>query len=563
MADNMQKPSNAVAELGATGLKRFGGYIYEEWLPDLKGIRATRVYREMGDNDSTIRAMLFAVEMLIRNVKWSFEAFSPSRDDQWGADFCTSCLEDMDQPWSETLAEILSFLRYGWSYHEVVYKYRRGESDDPMQRSKHTDGYLGWRKMPLRSQDSLLRWEFDDAGDLIAMEQIAPPTYRLVKLPVTKCLLFRATTHKANPQGDSILRGAYRSWYMKKHIENIEAIGVERDLAGMPIFWVPPHLLAPDASDEDKKALAEYKRIVTQIKRDEQEGVVMPLGYDENGNKTYDFSLLSATGRRQFDTSGIIRRYDQNMAMTILADFILIGHEKVGSFALNASKQSLFSQAIGAWCGMIADVINRVEIPRLFRLNGFPTDRLPKLMYEEVETVDLEQISQLVTSMAGAGAQLFPDDQLENHLRRQAGWPQRVSPDQAAAGRDLVLPPSKGMDPMIDPPPPMAAPEIQNNPLPGYNGSTYAGGQQRNDEPATQAGLPVRQGQGQPADPGLLDRSQTPRQLDEPPPASAGAKVDQSASLSSKLDRTPPGAPLSGRDSLLRGKPVKKGRGKK
>lgn len=497
MADNMQQPTSVAAELGATGLKRFGGYIYEEFLPELKGIRAIRAYREMGDNDSTVRAMLFAVEMLIRNITWDIEPYSTDPDDQMLSDFVKSCLDDMEQPWAETLAEILSFLRYGWSYHEVVYKYRRGYSTDLTQNSKHNDGLLGWRKMPIRSQDSLLRWEFDDVGDLIAMEQIAPPTYKLIKLPVTKCLLFRATTHKGNPQGDSILRGAYRSWYMKKHIENIEAIGVERDLAGLPIFWLPPHLLSDDASDDDKAVVEKYKKMVTNLKRDEQEGMLMPLAFDENNNKLYDFTLLSSGSRRQFDTNGIIRRYDQNMAMTILADWILIGHEKVGSFALNSSKQSMFATAIGAWCGMIADVMNRVEIPRLLRINGFMADRAPKMVHEEVDNVNLEQLAALITALQGAGAPLFPDDQLESHIRRIAGLPIKVSPDQMRSpGSIAAKPPSTGQEPLLEPPAAVANPGMRAH--------------------------------GDTADPGSMDHGQ-------------GGDPGM-------LDRRPPGVPVGGRD---------------
>jgi hypothetical protein len=34
---------------------------------------------------------------------------------------------------------------------------------------------------------------------------------------------------------------------MKTRIENIEGIGIERDLAGLPVAWVPPDYMAPEA----------------------------------------------------------------------------------------------------------------------------------------------------------------------------------------------------------------------------------------------------------------------------------------------------------------------------
>lgn len=35
-------------------------------------------------------------------------------------------MNDMQDTWSDTISEILSFLTYGWSYHEIVYKVRAG-----------------------------------------------------------------------------------------------------------------------------------------------------------------------------------------------------------------------------------------------------------------------------------------------------------------------------------------------------------------------------------------------------------------------------------------------------
>ena len=56
----------------------------------------------------------------------------------------------------------------------------------------------------------------------------------------------------------------------------------------------------------------------------------------------------SASSRylRNFDTSAIIERYNNNMAMSVLADFIVLGHNnRYGSFALAGSKTHMFGSA--------------------------------------------------------------------------------------------------------------------------------------------------------------------------------------------------------------------------
>ena len=416
-------PTLDLRELGLTGLERFGGWVYEEFLPELQGQRAVQVYQEMSSNDPVIGAVLHAIEMLIRQVEWRVEPGGRSLEDMQAAHFLETCLEDMETTWEETIAEILSMLVYGWSYHEILYKVRHGQSRDPVYNSRYSDGRIGWRGFPIRAQSSLWQWQFDENGRILGMVQMAPPDYKLRVIPMEKALLFRTTSHKNNPEGRSVLRSAFRPWYFKKHIETIEGIGIERDLAGLPIAWVPPELLSPNASPEDRQVLESIKRIVTNVRRDEQEGIVFPLVYDENGNKVYDFGLLSTGGTRQFNTDAVIARYDQRIAMTVLADFILLGHEQVGSFSLASSKTHLFSVALGTWLNVIAAQFNRIAIPRLFALNSFRLEKLPKLVPGDIEVPNLTELGDYITKLAGAGMDLFPDDKLEEYLRKVANLP--------------------------------------------------------------------------------------------------------------------------------------------
>src|SRR5690606_7481841 len=393
----------AFVEVGATGLRRAGGYVREEFLPELSGQQGRRVIREMAWNDPIVAGVLFAIEMLIRRVSWRVRPASSARDDQLAAQFVEECRTDMSSSWADLIAEILSMLPYGWAYHEIVYKRRGGDSRDPKQHSRFDDGLIGWRKVPIRAQDTLLRWEFDDEGGIQGMYQVAEPDYRIRYLPIAKSLLFRTGTYKNNSEGVSLLRRAYRPWYFKKRIEEIEAIGIERDLAGMPVAWVPPEVLRGD-SDEMKQALETYKEIVTNLKRDEQEGVVMPAVYDEHGNKLYDLTLLTSGGRRQFDTSAVVARYDQRIAMVVLADFILLGHEKIGTQALSVTKAQLFATALQAWVDSIAEVFNRHAIPRLLHLNPrFRVRQLPQLEPGEVEAIDMRELAEVIRQLTGAG----------------------------------------------------------------------------------------------------------------------------------------------------------------
>ena len=93
--------------------------------------------------------------------------------------------------------------------------------DSPKTNSKYDDGLIGWRKLPIRSQDSLYQWEYDDEDNLIGMTQMPPPNFGLYTIPLEKAIHFRTRSRKGNPEGRSILRNAYRSWYFKKGIQAV------------------------------------------------------------------------------------------------------------------------------------------------------------------------------------------------------------------------------------------------------------------------------------------------------------------------------------------------------
>ena len=426
------KPSSTdFMEVGSSGLHQNGGIVAEDFLRQLQGKQKYANFREMADNDPVVGGYLNGIEMIVRSVDWSVKPVDPQDERAVAeAEFVSSCLTDMSTSWDDTLASILTFLVYGFSYHEIVYKYRKGYTNDAKTQSKYSDGRVGWRKLPIRSQDTVQKWEFDQNGGIRGMYQLdtSAPDKGLVYLPIEKCLLFRTTTKLNNPEGRSILRNAFVPWYYKRRIQEIEAIGIERDLAGMPVAYVPPQLLSNNATSEERSALEAIKQIVRNIKRDEQEGIVFPLAYDPDTKlPAYDLKLLSTGGRRQFDTNEIVTRYDQRIAMTVLADFMLLGHEGVGTQALSVSKIELFMTSLVAYLSQIAEVFNQFAIPRLMRLNGVSEELSPTLTYTPPKNIDLDGIAKYITALAQAGAPLFPDQDLENYLRGLAGLPEGQS----------------------------------------------------------------------------------------------------------------------------------------
>lgn len=430
------------SEVGGTGLNEAGGYVTEEWLPELSGKRGLRKYREMSDNDPVIGAMLFAFGKLIEQVEWNVQRADDTPAAEEAAAFVESLQDDMEHPWQDFIAEVCSMFEYGHAPFEIVYKYRRGRRRLDGTTSQHDDGKVGLHKIALRGQESIDRWLIDKTGSIMGVVQ--QPLHKPVAvIPSNKLLLFRTTARKNNPEGRSLLRNCYRPWVMKKKIEEIEGIGVERDLAGYPVVRVPGSLLTLDADENEKRLAQHYRTMAQNIRRDKNEGLVIPSDRDENGNPFFEVELLSTGSSRQFDTTAIIDRYDRRIATTLLADFIFLGQDAVGSFALSSDKTALFSTALGTFLERIQAVLNRDLLPRIWHLNGMDPKIMPTFQHGDVEKPDLGQLGEFIRALSGAGAPLFPDRELENHLRDAAGWPQ--APEESEDERDpLPMPGTPG-----------------------------------------------------------------------------------------------------------------------
>lgn len=420
--------TDVFGEVGTTGLRHYGGYVVEEWLAELSGKRGAWAFREMADNDPIVGSFLFAIEMLARGVECTVE---PGESDE-DALFIEQCMDDMSHTWPDFIAEVMSMLPYGWDWHELVYKRRLGpepkgtdEDGNPLPVSKYDDGRIGWRKIPTRAQETLEHWEFAEDGGLDGMTQVAYDGVRRT-IAIEKSLLFRTSTKRGNPEGRSVLRTGWTSYFYLKNLRSVEAIGIDRDVAGLPVL-TPPEGIDLEAP-ENAHIKAAAQDLVTGIRKDEDAGVVLP-------SSLWKLELLKAAGGSQTDPDKTIRRYEQRLATTVLADFILLAQDSVGSFALGKVKVDTFGKAMQAWLTAIAEVMNRYAIPRLLRLNGRKVTDPPKIVFGEVGQIDADKLASFLQQLSLAGAPIPWSFDLIKALFEAAGLPE---PDEQQVTEDLA-----------------------------------------------------------------------------------------------------------------------------
>ena len=420
----MAKRKPSTIEIGNPGLKYYGGRVAEEFHPNLKGTKAVKVYEEMRANDPVVGGILYNIESFLRKVKWKAEG-----PDEAEEEFLESCMEDMEGSWDDFISDALSFLPYGYALHEVVYKLRVGPGEtNPRYRSDYSDSRYGWRSLALRPQSTIDRWEIDDAtGEILGAYQRPSNGAQLEYfLPMSRCVLFRTKPYKNNPEGYSILRNAYRPWFMKKRLEEIEAMGIARDLNGLVVIQVPAQIMATNASAAHKATRSAMETLASSIHRDDCEGIVFPseLEPGESNIATgYKLSLMTTNGGTKILPDPVIRRYDSRIAMSVAAEFLMLGTEKQGSAALGAEKSANFTRSLAWYLGVIADALNKGPVKWLYDANGVPVEKRAKLCTEPLSKPDLLSLGTFLGQITANGL-LHPTPAVEESLREIADLPE-------------------------------------------------------------------------------------------------------------------------------------------
>ena len=403
--------SAAKATLGVAGDNTHHGQIRaDEFLPELRGKKAIRKYREMRDNDATIGAVMYSVEQILRDVDLHVKPVDDSDAAKVEADFVKSVLDDMDHTLDDHISEALSYLSYGFGWFEVIYKRRVGPTErSDKKHSKYTDGRLGIKKIAARAPWTISKFDVNQkTGDVLGIEQEVGFMNGKNYIPVNKSIYYRTTSLNGDPSGRSILRNAYTSYEYLNNLQAIEAIAVERELAGIPVARIPAEYLSGDASLAQSGFVNNLQQILRDVKFNEQGYIILPSDTypDKDGAPTstrlVDIELMASNGKRNIDINPIVSRYQHDIARSVLSEFLLLGTSG-GSYALSKSKTDLFLRALESYIQAIVDVLNKQLVERLWQLNGLNYDLMPTIEAGDVAPHDLREIASFLRNLNGAG----------------------------------------------------------------------------------------------------------------------------------------------------------------
>ena len=413
MSDDIKKAANRYGQIGvASDYDPNWGMRQDEYLPELRGQRGIQKLREMATGDAIVGAILSAMDLMIRAAPVRI-----TRGSEQARNILSYSLHNMDgQTFEMFISDALSFLPYGFSLFEIVAR----------PPSQHPEGWVTLRKLAPRAQWTIERFVTAPNGDILGVQQNA--TAKSTFMPYDKLLHFRTASRQSDPAGLSVLRSAYQSWYFAQRIQEIEAVAIERELNGLPLVRVPSEYLAPDATDSQKAFINTIGTIARDVKRNEMGHIIIPSDTyaNEDGSLTdvrlVEFELIASQGKRDIKPHEVILRYQQDMARSALADFVLLGSNDRGSFAMAKSKTDLFVQALTGYVQALASVLNRTLVPKLMMWNGIPKEDAPEIGFGAIAPLDLDQLGFYIQSLTGAGIDLT-DNETRDFIREAAGFP--------------------------------------------------------------------------------------------------------------------------------------------
>jgi phage gp29-like protein len=388
----MDKKKLQTKEIGNSGVSITSGLITgEEYNPKLTGKSAIDAYDQMRRSDATVNAALNAVKLPILSADFTIDPASDDDVDKEVAEFIQDCLFHIVD-WDQFLGEALTFLDFGYDVHEMVFEPREVNGTLRIALVK-----LGYRK-----QTTIQKWETTDGKPGIQQFDNTGHTY---SIPAEKLVRFTHKQEGDNYEGISLLRAAYKHWYIKDKLYRIDAVGHERHALGVIDVTVPTGAL-----EEDKKKM---RQLVRNLRANEESYIEHPEGW------IVAFLDMKANSLKDVEPS--INHHDRQIMKNVLAQFLEIGASGgSGTRSTSEDHSRLFELAVQSVARRIVQVLQNTVVRTLVDLN-FTDREYPTLRVGNISDDNIPVMSDAIKKFVDAGV-LHPRAADENSTRKMIGW---------------------------------------------------------------------------------------------------------------------------------------------
>lgn len=404
--------------------------------------------RQMWLTDETAGAMNWCLSTTMAQIPWDFapqvDGVDNDKDEEAAtmAAWANTLLSDMDESFDDHVEDALAMIWAGVAPCEVVLKQRVGGDE-----SRHNDGFYGISGIPLRDPRTIVEWTYDaERQKITGMRQLG---YSLSTsagggngvIPLWKICHYRTTSEMNNPWGRSLLLSARRAWLLKVKIQDSEAIGIERDLCGLPRFKVPQEVIdQSNEADADgrptKEALAAQtflsaaQKAVSDMRFNKSGGIIQASNtYTEDEYQhadttpKYDFDIITTAGQRSIDCRTAVRDYDRSIAMVVMMQFLQLGGRSGGSYGLSEDQSSMGVRSFMALAQKIATEFTRKALTLVWEVNGFDKKYMPRLRHGQISKEAMQAFGAALAGIGKSAGLWETDLEMRAALAKMLGLP--------------------------------------------------------------------------------------------------------------------------------------------
>jgi len=387
------------------------GFIEEDYRSDLQWPQWVIVYDKMRKSDAQIFATLLVCELPIRQTKWYIES---AESEDWKIDTKSKEITDfvyknlfqlLENTWDDLLREILTMLPFWYSVFEKVYWIK--------------DWMIYLKKLSSRKQTTIQKWETEDWKPWVTQMSVWADDSIIdwkskssnISIPQEKLVIFTFRQEWLNYEWASILRSAYKHWYIKDKLYKFDAVRHERQSVWIPLIYLPRN-----ATPDDK---LEAQRIVRNVRSTEQTWIVMPWPKED----WWLFEFADTKADKSTDLFESIKHHNREIAKNVLAQFLELWDTQSGSRALWEDQSDLFLLSLWAIANQIRDTFNKNIIPELVDINFDDTKwYYPELKYENLWRTDYNSLIENITKLTSNWI-LWVDEALEIYIRELLSLP--------------------------------------------------------------------------------------------------------------------------------------------
>ena len=417
---------------------------------DLKFPYSVKTYEAMS-RDTTLASALNAVQTIALRVPRFVEPYNETDTHKKRADFVNQCLgittdnNDMTQSFDDFLREALSMNKYGFSVHEKVFRVRQKKFG-----SKYDDGKVGIKRLPIRPQNTIESFEYDEDGREIigvvqqqsehrsnALKKLLEGRNKKfdgsVKIPIESLMLFKADSNNGKGEGVSPLSYVYDTWRDYQRYKDLEGIAASKNLNGLPVVWMPAEYMNADPSDPSYSVYKTLVEGVSKIAIGQQSMLALPSDREDmtgQGGKLFDFSLMSSSSSNITAITAIIERLKKEMLLCLFAGEIAEG--------VDSTKTSMLNMLVENRIKEIFTVLNDDLIPQLFRLNGWDETKTPKIKYGKLREIPFEAFAKAIQQTKATNAIPITPKNI-NYISEELGLPDRVPEDMNSEDLKKIL----------------------------------------------------------------------------------------------------------------------------